>query len=184
MSLHFAIDARLERMSGTMDDNQKKLALRMIPYGIYVLTCEGTDGRVSAATVNWVTQASFKPPLVAVGVQAESLAHTLIKERRVFALNILGKGQGDIAYGFFKPTERDGDTIGGRRFSSGSTGSPILEDTTAFVECKLVDSIEKGDHSVFVGEVVNAGIAKPFDGRADQAVLVMAELGDKVFYGG
>jgi len=167
-----------------MDEEPKKTALRMIPYGIYVLTCEGEDGTVSAATVNWVTQASFKPPLVVVAVKAESLAHTVIKDRGLFALNILGRGQSDIAYGFFKSVEREGNTIGGRGFSVGTTGSPILDDTTAFVECKLVDTIEKGDHSVFVGEVVNAGVRKPFDGRADQAVLTMADLGEKVFYGG
>jgi len=167
-----------------MDEDQKKTALRMIPYGIYVLTCESDDGTVSAATVNWVTQASFKPPLVAVAVKLESLTHGLIKERGFFVLNILGQGQGDIAFGFFKSAEREGNTIGGRGFSTGATGSPILNDTTAFIECRLADTVEIGDHSVFTGEVVNAGVLKPFEGRADQAVLAMADLGEKVFYGG
>ncbi len=168
-----------------MDDNQKKTALRMIPYGLYVLTCEGEDGKVSAGTVNWVTQASFKPPLIVVGVQKDSLAHTLIKDRGVFALNILGRGQGDLAFAFFKSAEREGNTIAGRGFAPGvATGAPILDDTTAFLECKLVDTVERGDHSVFVGEVVEAGVRKPFDGRADQAVLAMADLGEKVYYGG
>ena len=54
-----------------MDDNSKKTALRMIPYGLYVMTVEDEDGRISVATVNWVTQASFKPPLLAVGVKAD-----------------------------------------------------------------------------------------------------------------
>lgn len=167
-----------------MDEDQKKTALRMIPYGIYVLTCEGADGTVSAATVNWVTQASFKPPLVVVALKADSLAHTLAKDKGFFALNILGKGQGDIAYSFFKPVEREGNQIGGFGFHFGSTGSPILNDTTAFVECRLVDTVEEGDHSVFVGEVVDAGISKAFEGRADHAVLAMGDLGEKVFYGG
>ena len=61
-----------------MDPNVKKTALRMIPYGLYVLTAEGKDGRVAAATVNWVTQASFNPPLVVVGVKADSGAHSII----------------------------------------------------------------------------------------------------------
>ena len=46
-----------------MDEGAKKTALRMIPYGLYVLTAEDKDQNISAATVNWVTQASFKPPL-------------------------------------------------------------------------------------------------------------------------
>ena len=75
-----------------MDANTKKTALRMIPYGLYVLTAKGKDDAVAAATVNWVTQVSFAPPLVAVGVKADSQAHALIKESRAFALNVLGKG--------------------------------------------------------------------------------------------
>ena len=45
-----------------MNEDAKKSALRMIPYGIYVLTAEGNAGSIAAATVNWVTQASFAPP--------------------------------------------------------------------------------------------------------------------------
>ena len=42
-----------------MDADAKKTALRMIPYGIYVLTADDGKGNVGAATVNWVTQGSF-----------------------------------------------------------------------------------------------------------------------------
>ena len=71
-----------------MDENAKKTALRMIPYGLYVLTAEDQDGNLSAATVNWVTQASFEPPLVAVGVKGDSAAHAIIQESGSFALNV------------------------------------------------------------------------------------------------
>src|SRR4029077_14486099 len=76
-----------------MDANVKKTVLRMIPYGLYVLTAKGKDDAVAAATVNWVTQASFAPPLVVVGVKTDSHAHALIKESKAFALNVLGQGQ-------------------------------------------------------------------------------------------
>ena len=75
-----------------MDADAKKTALRMIPYGIYVLTVQGSDG-VAAATVNWVTQTSFDPPLVVVGVKTDSGAYQLLKDAGHFALNMLGKGQ-------------------------------------------------------------------------------------------
>jgi len=91
-----------------MNADDKKQALRMIPYGLYVLAAESADGRVAASTVNWVTQASFEPPLVAVGVKADSGAHSIIKESKAFALNILGKGQESMAFSFFKPVEREG----------------------------------------------------------------------------
>jgi len=166
-----------------MDANAKKTTLRMIPYGLYVLTAASGD-RVAAATVNWVTQASFEPPLVAVGVKADSHAHALIKESKAFALNVLGKGQQAMAYTFFKPADRQGQTISGEPFRAGTTGAPVLAGTPAYVECTLEATVELGDHSIFVGKVVEAGVAKAPEGRADDATLWLKELGDKVFYGG
>ncbi len=167
-----------------MDADAKKTALRMIPYGLYILTGEASDGRVAAATVNWVTQASFAPPLVVVGVKADSGAHDIIKESGNFALNVLGKGQQGQAFTFFKSLEREGNTIGGQEFAAGATGAPVLSGAPAFVECKLVETVEKGDHSIFVGEVVEAGVRAEISGRADDATLLLKDLGDSVFYGG
>jgi flavin reductase (DIM6/NTAB) family NADH-FMN oxidoreductase RutF len=167
-----------------MDPNAKKTALRMIPYGLYVLTAGHPDGRVSAGTVNWVTQASFEPPLVAVGVKTDAHGHALIKESKAFALNILGKGQQAVAYTFFKPAEKQGQTISGEPFRAGTTGAPILTNAPAYVECTLETTVEIGDHSIFVGRVFDAGVAKTPEGRADDATLWLKDLGDKVFYGG
>ena len=167
-----------------MDADAKKTALRMIPYGIYVLTSEAKDGKIAASTVNWVTQTAFQPPLVVVGVKADSGAHAIIKDSKVFALNILGKDQKGQAFTFFKPLEREGNSIGGEEFRRGTLGAPIFEKAPAYVECQLVDTIEKGDHSIFVGEVKDAGVAVQPTGRPDDAILAMRDLGDKVFYGG
>lgn len=167
-----------------MDANAKKTALRMIPYGLYVLTAQAKDGRVAAATVNWVTQTAFEPPLVVVGVKADSHAHGIIKESKAFALNILGKNHKDIAFTFFKPLEREGNTIGGQPFRSGSLGAPILEKAPAFVECVLVETIQRGDHSIFLGEVKDAGVSEQPSGRPDDVTLTPKDLGDKIFYGG
>ena len=167
-----------------MDANHKKQALRAIPYGLYVLAAESKDGRVAASTVNWVTQASFEPPLVAVGVKADSGAHSIIKESGVFSLNILGKGQESLAFSFFKPVERDGNSIAGQPFSSGSSGAPVFSNAYAFLECKLRETVEVGDHSLFVGEVVDAGTSGNVEGRPDDATLTLRDLGEKTFYGG
>jgi flavin reductase (DIM6/NTAB) family NADH-FMN oxidoreductase RutF len=167
-----------------MDPDQKKIALRMIPYGLYVLTAENDDGKIAAGTVNWVTQASFEPPLIAVGVKVDSFLHTLIKETGAFALNVLGKEQSDLAFKFFKPAEKKGQTLSGEPYHSETTGAPILDNVPAFVECKWVDSIEKGDHSVFVGQVVGAGVDSQPEGRPDGAILWLKDLGENIFYGG
>ena len=168
-----------------MDDDAKKTALRMIPYGIYVLTAKTADGSFAAATVNWVTQTSFGPPIVVVGVKADSGALAAIRDTRGFALNMLGKGQQGLAFTFFKPADVDGHRISGEAFEVGAeTGSPILENAQASVECKVLEIVEQGDHHVVIGEVVNAHVAKTPEGRPDAAILEMKDLGDNVFYGG
>jgi flavin reductase (DIM6/NTAB) family NADH-FMN oxidoreductase RutF len=167
-----------------MDDAAKKTALRMIPYGIYVLTTATEDGQVGAATVNWVTQTAFSPPLVAVGVKTDSATYDVIKKSSSFALNMLGKGQQAIAFAFFRPAEVDGHKLSGEPFTTGETGAPLLENAQAAVECKLVEVVEQGDHHIVVGEVIAAAVHKSPEGRPDEAILEMKELGDNVFYGG
>ena len=74
-----------------MNADTKKTVLRMIPYGIYVLTADDGNGNISAATVNWVTQSAFVPPLVVVGVKTDSGTYKTVKAAQTFALNMLGK---------------------------------------------------------------------------------------------
>ncbi|MBX5440858.1 MAG: flavin reductase family protein [Solirubrobacteraceae bacterium] len=167
-----------------MDQDAKKTALRMIPYGLYVLTGRTADGDVTAATVNWVTQASFTPPLVVVGVKADSHAFQVVRTAGAFALNVLGKGQNDVAFAFFKTPEVTDEEIGGHAYRLGTTGAPILEGPIAFVECRVTEIVEGGDHAVVIGEVVDAGVAKQPEGRADDATLHMRDLGERTFYGG
>ena len=168
-----------------MDTDAKKTTLRMIPYGLYVLTAAGKDGRMTAATVNWVTQASFTPPLVAVGVKVDSQTHGLIDESKAFVLNIIAKGDNNLAFTFFKPAAVDGNTIGGERFTLGTeVKAPVLDKAPAHVECRVVDAVAGGDHTVFVAEVVEARVKVPPTGRADEAICWLKDLGEKIYYGG
>lgn len=167
-----------------MNEDHKKTALRMIPYGIYVLTSKAGDGTIGTATVNWVTQTSFAPPLVAVGVKSDSGAYSALKESGHFVLNMLGKGQQGAAFAFFKPASVEGDTISGEPFRAGKTGAPVLTNAPACVECKVAEIVERGDHHIVIGEVIDAHVEKAPAGRPDEAILEMKELGEKVFYGG
>jgi len=166
-----------------MDADAKKTTLRMIPYGLYVLIA-AKDGSVAAATVNWVTQTAFAPPLVVVGVKTDSGAYAVIKQAGAFALNMLGKGQQGLAFAFFKPAQLADGKISGQDFKPGSNGAPILTALPAAVECKVVEIVERGDHHIVIGEVVDAHLMQPPAGRPDAAILEMKELGEKVFYGG
>ena len=167
-----------------MNADMKKTTLRMIPYGIYVLTADDGKGNVSAATVNWVTQTAFSPPLVVVGVKTDSGAYQTIKSAGTFALNMLGKDQKSLAFTFFKPAQMADGKLSGQAIHKGANGAPILDAALAAVECKVTSIVEQGDHHIVVGEVIDAHVHKPPSGRPDAAILEMKDLGDNVFYGG
>ena len=105
-----------------MDQDAKKTALRMIPYGIYVLTADDGKGNVAAATVNWVTQTAFAPPLVVVGVKTDSGAYGSSRDTKTFALNMLGKDGKGVAFTFFKPTKLEDGKLSGQAIHKGATG--------------------------------------------------------------
>lgn len=168
-----------------MNTDAKKTVLRMIPYGIYVLTADDGKGNIAAATVNWVTQSAFAPPLVVVGVKTDSGAYGVVKASRTFALNMLGKEQKGVAFTFFKPTQVSDGKLSGQAYRKGTaTGAPILVDAPGAVECRVTAIVEQGDHHIVVGEVVEAHLNRPPVGRPDAAILEMKDLGDNVFYGG
>jgi len=167
-----------------MNQDAKKIALRMIPYGLYVLTADDGKGNVAAATINFVTQTSFSPPLITLGVKADSGAYHVLKETGSFALNVLGKDHKGAAFTFFKPAKVEDGKLSGMAFTKGTNGAPILTDAPAALECKVRKIVEEGDHHVVIAEVVEAHLNKPPAGRPDAATLEMKDLGDNVFYGG
>ena len=153
----------------------KKSTLRMIPYGLYVLGHRNGDD-VGAATVNWVTQCSFEPPLIAVGVKKDSGSYAALKATGTFALSFLESGQKDIAFAFFKPTKVEGNSANGQEFETAQTGAPIISAAPAWIEARIVSEVDTGDHSCVVAEVINAGSKRAAD------VLTLKEVG--VNYGG
>lgn len=167
-----------------MNADAKKIALRMIPYGIYVLTADDGKGNIAAATVNWVTQTAFAPPLVVVGVKADSGAYKVVKDAGVFALNMLGKDHKGLAFAFFKPAEVSDGKLSGQPYRKGDSGAPILINAPAAIECRVKTIVAEGDHHIVVAEVIEAHVMTPPAGRPDAAILEMKDLGDNVFYGG
>jgi flavin reductase (DIM6/NTAB) family NADH-FMN oxidoreductase RutF len=141
-----------------MDPAQKKLALRAINYGLHILTAVEGD-QYGAAGVNWLTQASFDPPLVVAAVKADSDSHAIIERTGGFAVNVLGEDQLDIGKAFFRTTRVEDGKLNGYAFEPGpETGAPLLLDTAYWFECRVTDTVKRGDHTVFVAEVVNAGV--------------------------
>ena len=163
-----------------MDADAKKTTLRMIPYGLYVLTAE-SEGSVGSGTINWVTQTSFDPPLVAMGVKGDTRSLANIQAGGTMALSFLGSGQGDLAFAFFGDTTIEGDEFVTKdkriAFERTGGGAIILKDAPAWAELQLRETVELGDHHVVVAEVVDAGLREE-----SPEVLTLKELG--LNYGG
>lgn len=140
-----------------LDEQAKKTILRKIPHGLYI--CGVQDGEeVNGFTASWVMQASFKPPLVVNCVKQDARSHAMIKASGVFAISFLEAGQKELAQKFFQPQKRIGDKFNDVEFYLGETGCPIIKDALGYVECKVVGAVVEGDHTVYVGEVIAAGV--------------------------
>ncbi len=141
-----------------LDQQAKKTILRKIPHGLYI--CGVRDGEeFNGFTASWVMQASFEPPLVVNCVRRDSGSHEMIKKNGVFSLSVLEAGQKEVAAKFFKPKRHVGNKFDDVEFYPGAeTGCPIISDSLGYVECKVVGTVEHGDHTVFVGEVIGAGV--------------------------
>jgi len=132
--------------------------LRKIPHGLYICGVKDDDN-LNGFTVSWLMQSSFEPPLVVNCIKRETGSHEMLKKNGVFSISFLENGQKDMAAKFFKPQSRVGNKFEDVEFYEGeATGCPIISDSLGYIECKVVDSVEKGDHSVYVGEVIAAGI--------------------------
>jgi flavin reductase (DIM6/NTAB) family NADH-FMN oxidoreductase RutF len=144
-----------------VDEKHKKEVLKLLTYGLYVLT--SIDGEeIAAGTVSWFSQASFTPPLVFAAIKVDSRLHSVVDRSRLFAVNILRADQKEIASAFFRSTELSDGLINGYAFEPGSlTKAPLLIDLPAWLEARVVDSVKGGDHSIYVAEVINAGIHDP-----------------------
>ena len=139
-----------------MDVKVRQKTLRMLSNGVYVLTSR-SENRYGAATVSWVSQASFKPPLIMAAVRRESNVFECLVESRSAVLHIVGDRQQEIARRFFFQTRAGGGTINGEPFAEGTTAAPVLASLPAHIECQVERIVETdGDHAVVILRVVEA----------------------------
>jgi flavin reductase (DIM6/NTAB) family NADH-FMN oxidoreductase RutF len=159
-----------------MDEAAKKTLLRKVPHGLYVVT-SGAGEKAHGFTATWLTQASFQPPIVVLGVRRDSQSYTSITGAGTLCVNLVPKDRRDLAEKFFKPPAAGGGRFGDLSFHAGpATGSPVLDDALGFLECRVLQVVDRGDHSAVVAEVVEAGVLR------DGELLVLSDTPWK--YGG
>jgi flavin reductase (DIM6/NTAB) family NADH-FMN oxidoreductase RutF len=160
-------------------DKTRRRVLWTLPYGLYVVGSRAGDRR-NAMTLNWATQLSFEPKLVGVGVEKSALTHELIDQGGVFSLCTVSREDRAIVRKFTKPVEVDlaTMTMNGFPFHDGRSGAPILDQAPGYLDCQVRQRVDAGNHSFFVGEVVDAG----FQADEDTPVLRMEDT--RMNYGG
>jgi flavin reductase (DIM6/NTAB) family NADH-FMN oxidoreductase RutF len=129
-------------------------------HGVYVVTTRLED-RVNGMTASWVSQVSLKPLLVMVSMAPTRYSHDLIKESGVFAINVLRPDQVDLGKRFGYKSGRQVDKFAGLDWLAAATGAPILPQAYAYLDCRLTDTFTAGDHTLLIGEVVEAKILHP-----------------------
>lgn len=119
-------------------------------------------------TQSWITQVSMEPVLIAISVDQSAVTHRLIVESGVFTVNLWSAEDTRTFVKFSKPATKEGMALNDRRIREGETGAPIFEEAVAYMECRVIQAVDTGTHTLFLGELVAAGIN---DDEAEVAAL-------------
>ena len=160
-------------------DKLRRRVLWRMPSGLYVVGSRAGDRR-NGMTMNWATQLAFEPKLVGIAVEQAAFTHELIAEGRVFSVCIIDREDRAIVRKFTKPVEVDAETrtLNGFPFHDGVTGAPILDQAVAYLDCEVREAVELGEHTLFVGEIVDAAFQR------DEETPVLRMEDTRMNYGG
>ncbi len=100
-------------------------------------------------------------PRVLIEIWKANYTHHLLMESGVFALHLLGEQNLHLLERLGMRSGRDGDKLAGLRWEAHQTGSPILLETLGYVECRVRGTLDAGDMTCFLGEVVDGGPLNP-----------------------
>src|SRR5258705_6130793 len=142
-------------------DRLRRRVLWKMPSGLYVLGSRAGERR-NGMTMTWVTQLSFDPNLVGVGIEREAFTHELVSDGGVFSLNFVAQEDRAIVRKFTKPVEVDlaAHTLNEFAFHDGITGAPILDQAVAYLDCEVRQAVELGHHTLFLGEIADCAFQR------------------------
>ena len=143
-----------------MDPATARAALRLFPYGLYAITVKH-EGDEHASTASWVMQASFHPPMVAVAIENTSKTIAMVRDAHHFAISCLHEGQREVAEKLGRPSAAASQKLKGIKTKPApASGVPVLADAIGWVECRVVATLPGGDHTIVLGEVLEAGVER------------------------
>lgn len=133
-----------------MDKSELRRVMGHFATGVTVITTRRDDGEIMGLTANAVTSVSLEPPLVLICVDKGADCYGCFGESRVFTINILAQDQEDVSRKFATKGAVKFEGIGYRR---NDLGCAILDDAVGYVDCRVVQEIDAGDHTIYIGEV-------------------------------
>jgi flavin reductase (DIM6/NTAB) family NADH-FMN oxidoreductase RutF len=156
MTAHVAEPATQEAGFSSTDFRN---ALGAFATGVTVITSRGDEENAFGMTANAFSSLSLDPPLVLVCVNSGTTGADMIEQNRAFAVNILGSHQEPISrYFSWRDRPRGGAAFSEIPHRTAMTGCPLLKGAAAYLDCRLADTYESGDHVIFIGEVLAIGM--------------------------
>jgi len=140
---------------------QVALALGQIPSGCFVLTASH-GSKATGILASWVQQASFSPPIVTVAVKHGRPIQELIEASGHFVLNHISENPLSMFRHFGRGFRPDEPAFDGLSIQNDSAGI-VLQDCLGHMSCRVIKSVDAGDHRVYLGEVI--GASYPGQGR-------------------
>lgn len=132
-----------------------RAALSKFASGVTVVTTKDVEDKPYGITVSAFCSVSLEPPLILVCIEKTTGSHDALEESGVFVVNVLSENQMDYSNQFASQIE---DKFNGIELDEGIEGVPVLKDTLATLECKLTETCEGGDHTIFIGQIEKATI--------------------------
>ncbi len=134
-------------------------ALHKLSYGLYVVSSRKGD-RLNGQIANTVFQVTSEPPTIAVSINKNNLTHEFITKSRVFTASVLCQDTPLSFIGRFGfKSGRDIDKFEGINYKIGETQAPVvIDNAVAYLEAKVVQEVDMGTHTIFIGELVGADI--------------------------
>ncbi|HJZ46808.1 MAG TPA: flavin reductase family protein [Roseiflexaceae bacterium] len=137
-----------------IDDARFRQAMGHFASGVTVVTT-AVSGELYGMTVSSFASLSLKPPLVLICIDKTVPTHDMIKHAGCFVVNILEERQEHLSRRFATTTN---DKFKGVAWHNGQLELPVLDNTLAAIECRLRETLDGGDHTIFVGAVMDAEI--------------------------
>ena len=134
----------------SIDPDEFRSVLGRFATGVTIVTAADDQGRDHGLTVSAFASLSLVPPLILACIDRTASIHPAMVVARFFAVNILSADQEPLARRF---STVDGDRFDGIGYSRGRTGVAVLDDVLGYVECRMVKTVDGGDHTIFVAEV-------------------------------